>query len=206
MIAIAQDRSRTRLAHRRTPPFEELLPLIKEQARTAFRGSPPCQRDELIAEVVANCYVAYVRLIDRGLGDAIFATPLAQFAIRQVRVGRRVGSQFNVRDISSTHCQRSNGVRVGRLDHYVEEDGARQELVVEDRKATPADVACTRLDFAAWLCSLTDKQRWIAKTLATGETTAGVAKKFRVSAARVSQVRKELHRAWQDFQGELAVA
>ena len=48
------------------------------------------QRQELLAETIANCWVALVRLLDRGLEDVIYPTPLVQYAIRQVRDGRRV--------------------------------------------------------------------------------------------------------------------
>lgn len=53
-----------------TAKFLSLLPQIQEQARFAFRHEGAEQRDELIAEVVANCWVAFVRLVDRGLMDA----------------------------------------------------------------------------------------------------------------------------------------
>jgi hypothetical protein len=205
MIAFAKDPSLARQTKKRTPTFEELLPLIEKQARVAFRHSPSCEREELIAEVVANCYVAYVRLIERGLGNAIFATPLALYAIKQFHAGRRVGTKLNVRDVSSSYCQRQKRVRLQRLDRR-DSTGGWKEVLVEDRHAGPAEVAASRIDFAAWLRTLTSKQRRIAKTLATGESTRVTARKFRVSAGRVSQMRRELHDAWLSFQGELVVA
>lgn len=50
--------------------FLDMLPAIRKQARLAFRGENPELREELIAEVIANCFVAFVRLMDRGLDDA----------------------------------------------------------------------------------------------------------------------------------------
>jgi hypothetical protein len=38
--------------------------------------------------------------------------------------------------------------------------------------------------------------------LASGEPTSRVAKMFRVSDGRISQLRRELHSAWKKFQGE----
>jgi hypothetical protein len=49
------------------------------------------------------------------------------------------------------------------------------------------------------LCLLPRRLRRIAKTLATGETTGAVAKKFCVSAARISQIRSELAESWRKF-------
>ena len=61
-----------------------MLPLIRQQARLAFRTVLPEQKEELIAEVVANAYVTFSRLVQPGKTDLAYATPLAQFAIRQV--------------------------------------------------------------------------------------------------------------------------
>jgi hypothetical protein len=39
--------------------------------------------------------------MEHGLEDMVYLTPLAQYAIRQVRSDRKVGSQLNVRDGST---------------------------------------------------------------------------------------------------------
>jgi hypothetical protein len=52
----------------------------RRQASLAFRNALPEAREELIAEVVANAYHAYARLVERGKKDVAFATPLAQYA------------------------------------------------------------------------------------------------------------------------------
>ena len=144
MIALAEESRRKKQPKPAAPTFEELLPTITKQASVAFRDSRRCEREEQVAETIANCYVAYVRLVQRGLGDVIFATPLATYAIKQVCAGRRVGSKLNIRDISSAYCQQRKGVRVERLDSYDVDEGGWQEIVVEDRTATPALHAATR--------------------------------------------------------------
>ena len=73
--------------------FLELLPGIQRYARHAFRRLPPELRADLTQEVIANCLVAFVHLVDRGKDDVAYATPLAMFAVRQIRAGRRVGYQ-----------------------------------------------------------------------------------------------------------------
>jgi hypothetical protein len=202
MIALAEKSRRQKQSKPSAPTFEELLPSITKQASVAFRDSPPCEREEQVAETIANCFVAYVRLVQRGLGHVIYATPLALYAIKQVRAGRRVGTKLNVRDISSPYCQQRKGVRMNRLDHYDVDEGGWQEIVVEDRTATPADVAATRLDFAAWLQTLRRKERRVAELLSTGESTKVAARRFRISPARISQLRREFRNCWLTFQGE----
>jgi hypothetical protein len=186
--------------------FLAILPQIKEQARVAFRAAKHEQRDELIAEVVANAFCAYARLVERGKGDVAFATPLAMFAIRQVRAGRRVGNKMNVRDITSSYCQIFKGINVERLDQWCDEDSEWKEVVVEDRYTGPAETAAARIDVAAWLRSLGKKKGRIAKALANGERTRNVAQMFGISEGRVSQMRNEFQESWNEFQGELAAA
>lgn len=206
MIALAEESRRKKQTKPSAPTFEKLLPTIRRQASVAFAHAPSSEREELVAEVVANCIVAYVRLVERGLGRVIYATPLTQYAILQVCSGRKVGTKLNVREVSSEYCQHRKGVKLTRLDCYNREEEEWREVVVEDRTATPADIAATRIDFADWLKELAPKARQIANTLATGESTSATAKRHGVSAGRISQMRGELHEAWLCFQGELDFA
>jgi hypothetical protein len=202
MIALAEESRRKKKGKPSAPTFEELLPAITKQASVAFRDSPPCEREEQVAETIANCYLAYTRLLERGLGHVIYPTPLATYAIKQVHAGRRVGTKLNVKDVSSEYCRQRKRIRIERLDHYDRDEGGWQEILVEDRRATPADVAATRLDFAAWLQTLRRKERRVAELLSTGESTKVAARRFRISPARISQLRRELRDCWLTFQGE----
>lgn len=196
MIAIA----RTICSHENR--FLEMLPQIREQARHAFRNEPSERREDLLAETIANCWAAYVRLVERGLIDVVYPTPLVQYAIRQVREGRRVGSKLNANDVSSGYAQRRKNFVLKSLDQYDEAKHEWKEVLVEDKHAGPADTAASRIDFAAWLRLLPHRSRHVAETLATGETTKKAARTFRVSPGRISQLRRELQQNWQDFQGE----
>ncbi len=73
---------------------------------------------------------------------------------------------------------------------------------MEDKRAGPADIARVRIDFADWLGSLKRRDRRVAEFLANGETTTAAAKKFKVSAGRISQLRKELGENWRRFIGD----
>lgn len=206
MIALAHpatDKSRNDESFRNR--FVAMLPAIREQARVAFRGSALNERDELIAEVVANCYIAFVRLCERGREDIAYPTPLAMYAIKQIRSGRQVGTNLNIHDVTSTYCQRNKNVAVKRLDQFDCEQGAWLEVLVEDRRSNPAELAASRIDFGEWLRSLPGRLRQIAKVLASGESTSSTAKRFGVSRGRISQIRRELSSAWDVFHGELCL-
>ncbi len=192
-------------SHRKIPDqhaaFLAMLPAIRRSAQVAFRKLPPELRHDLIEEVVANSYVAFARLVERGQADRALATPLARYAIAQIRVGRRVGSRLRIGDAMSNYAQFRKQFAVERLDHFSDEDGCWKEVLVEDRRATPANVAATRIDFTEWLRRLTARLRKIALALAAGETTSAAAKMFGVTPARISQIRDLLKRSWEAFQG-----
>ena len=81
--------------------FLAMLPQIRRQALRAFRNAGAEARAELTQEVIALAYSMFVRLVRQGKVGLAYATPLADYAIRQVRAGRRVGCRQNVQDIMS---------------------------------------------------------------------------------------------------------
>jgi hypothetical protein len=185
--------------------FVAMLPAIRRTAQITFRKIRPELRDELIEEVIANAFVAYSRLVERGQADRALPSPLARFAIAQVRAGRRVGNRLRIGDVMSEYAQHQKSFYVERLDSFDDEEDCWQEIVVEDKRATPADVAACRIDFAEWLRRLTARLRRIALALASGETTKAVAKMFGLSPARISQLREWFKKNWKAFQGEAEI-
>jgi hypothetical protein len=190
----------------RDAKFLTMLPRIRRHAAYHLRRLPTEKRAEAIQEVVANTFVSYVHLIERGKADLAYAGPLARYGAYQYFGGRRVGNPMNGHDVSSHYCQRSKGIMVEQLDRFDDPTDEWEQLVVEDKHSTPANVASTRIDFRAWLESLPMRTRQIAETLATGEATKNVARMFGCSASRISQLRRELYHAWLAFTGEVVSA
>lgn len=183
--------------------FLAMLPSIRGYARHKFRSVPQDARDEFTQEVIANCFRTYRRLVELGKEDLAFPTALAQFATKQVRAGRRVAGTCSPRDVMSELAQRRKGFVVGRLDGFDPIENQWHEIVVEDKRATPAEIAVFWIDFATWLKLLSKRERKIALVLASGERTSAVADKFGVTAARISQLRLWLNQSWERFQGEV---
>jgi hypothetical protein len=183
-----------------------MLPKIQDHASYQFRHLQGDNRDEAIQEVICNCCLAFARLVEQGRADAATWSSLAKYAVAQVRDGRQVGNSLNIKDISSQYCQQRKQVNVRSLHSWDDQDQSWREILVEDKTATPADLAASRIDFPAWLETLTERDRKIALKLSQGEETGRVAKLFRISKARVSQLRRELWEAWQAFQGDLGTA
>ncbi len=186
--------------------FLELLPQIRRVAKHAFRRCPSDEREEAMAEVIAHAWIGFQSLMDRGLEHRIFASPLAKFAIKRVRAGRCVGCSRNINDVMSPYAQRERGIHVERLDDYDKRRDRWREILVEDRHAGPAETAAARIDFCEWFRQMPRRMRRIAKRLAEGESTGRVARRFRLTTGRISQMRREMRRRWDDFQGEALLA
>jgi len=120
-----------------------------------------------------------------------------------VNGGRKVGNRLNVREVLSKYAQRSKGFVVERLDHFDDEENAWKQAVIQDTRTAPVpDIVSFRVDFSDWLRRLPRRDRRIAESLALGNRTRDVAKRFDVSAGRISQLRRELSRSWRAFVGD----
>ena len=134
--------------------FLAMLPAILTHARIAFRHLKGDNRDDMVQEVVANSFVAFARLAQLDKLDLAYPGALARYAVAQVIQGRRVGNKLNVRDVASEYARKAKNIQLGRLDRYDETEDCWQEILIEDRNATPADLAASRIDFPRWLNTL----------------------------------------------------
>ena len=150
--------------------------------------------------------LVYARLYELGKVDLAYAGTLARYAVAQTHEGRVVGSGLNARDISSPYAQSKNRLTLQRPDHYDKIEDCGQEILVQDRRFGPFDIARTKLDFRAWLRSLPVRLRRIVRFLAGGETTSATATKFGLTPGRISQIRSELAASWSKFVGEELIA
>lgn len=180
-----------------------MLPTITRIARRAFRAWNVSDREELVSEAITSSYVQFCRLQARGAADRAYATPLGHYGVRHAHVGRRVGGHLNMDDVSSAYCRRHRKVNLVQLTRPSAADRASwQEIVVEDHRSTPAQVAAVRLDFAEWLNRLMPRERRVALYLASGEPTCNAAVRFGVSRGRISQLRAALRRSWEAYQAD----
>lgn len=202
MIAVAQEHVCSKQKPDWHKRFLKMLPMIRRRARFVFKHCTPDVQEDLIEEVEANAFVAYARLVEAGKEERAYPTPLARYAIAQVRCGRRVGASLNCQDVMSHSGRRKKEFVVERLDRQNRESGEWKEALVTDRRTSIADQAAFRIDFPAWLMRQPNRKRRIAETLAVGERARDVAKRFQVSAGRISQMRKEFYHDWHAFHGE----
>jgi hypothetical protein len=178
-----------------------MLPIIVRHLRVVFRYLRAEAREEAVAEGLANACTAYQRLVKQGRAHVAFPTVLARFAAAQVADGRQVGSGQNTRDVLSPRAQKKKHFQVERLDHFDDEENEWMEAVVEDPHTPVFEQVCFRVDFPEWLDRLSRRNRRIAESLALGNSTSAVAKRFRISAGRISQLRREFYNSWHKLCG-----
>ena len=92
-----------------------MLPTIVRYARACFRDLDPDSRQELVQECVANCVVAYARLVQRGKQSIAYPTVLAKYAVWQIKDGRRVGKKVASRDVYDEHGRLRHGYQLSHI-------------------------------------------------------------------------------------------
>ena len=182
--------------------FVSMLPNIQSRVAFAFRQLRGDDRDEAVQEALANACLACARLVQRGCPERVFPTVLARFAVAQVRVGRQVGTRLNMRDVLSPYARKRKGIVVERLDRFDRSDGEWRECVLQDPRTPVFDQVQFRIDFPDWLSQLSRRDRRLAEWLALGNGTGQTARRFHISAGRVSQLRLEFYDSWRAFLGE----
>ena len=195
--------------------FLAVLPAVQTHARIQFRRLAAACREEAVQEAVAAACVSYRSLAARGRLEAARPGTIADFAVRHVRSGRHVGGrQDAARDAMSPAAARRHGVRVVSFDRLRraaeasdgggQAGGAWRQQAVAGRRDPVPDTACFRIDFERWLDRLTGRDRAVIAALAAGERVTAMARRFGISAARVSQLRRKFEQDWREFQGEAA--
>ena len=182
------------------PNFIAMLPEIQQKLRLVFCRLDLEAREDAIEEGIVHSLMAYVRLHEQGREEVATPSSLAWYSSRQVKRGRQAGGRMNGKEPLSRYGQISNGIQIEPLtSKWI-------DAMVEDKRATVADQVAAKIDVAAWFATLTKRMKEIAKDLAYGFSTSEVAKKYGVTAGRISQLRRTLEESWVAFQGEVVLA
>jgi hypothetical protein len=167
----------------------------------------PAERADCVQDALALAWDWYCRLAARGRDATTFAAALASFAVRAVWSGRRVTGSESSQDVLSVTAKLRHGVKVFHLS----ESGllaisSWQEAVTDNTRTPPDEQAVFRIDFPAWLQTRSDRDQRLIADLAVGERTGDVARKFGLSASRISQLRRAFCEDWARFCDELVEA
>jgi len=184
--------------------FLAILSRIRLHGCVYFRHLRPDRRQEAVAEMIALSWKWFVRLARRDKDASRFPTALASFAARAVRSGRRLCGQERSKDVLSSLAQQQHGFTLSSIpDGSTLSGNVFDEALRDNTQSPPAEQVAFRLDFPAWLLTLSDRDRRVIADLMLGERTLDVAEKYGMSAGRVSQLRREFMADWRRFIGEM---
>jgi hypothetical protein len=192
------------LAHLHASFIAIVLPRVLSHGRVCFRHIKcPHRREDAIEDMIGLAWTWHLRLAEKGKDATAFPTALACYAARAVKSGSRVAGQERANDVLSTVAQQRHHFFVGKLpDFETLSDHPVCEALFDNTKSPPDEIVCFKLDFLAWLASLAERDRGIVEALMIGERALDVANKYRMSAARISQKRREFCQDWQVFCGD----
>jgi hypothetical protein len=187
--------------------FEAALPAMNKVYTYQFRRFPARRREEAVAEALAATWAAWYGLLRRGRDPvAVGPTGIATRSCLPVKMGRRLGGGGRL-DLLDYRGRRRTGVQVLRLGRgagAATTPDAWRGWLAADNRVSPADEACFRIDFRAWLERLPARKRRVALLLAEGGTTGEVARAVGVTPGAVSQARAWLAASWGAFQAQAA--
>ena len=182
--------------------FLTILPRIELHGRCFFRHKKGDKRDEAIAEMVALAWKSFVNCARNGKDATTFPMALARFAAQAVHNGRRLCGQEKIKDVLSPRAQREHNFTVVSLPEGSSLNGNIFDEALIDNTRTPVDEQVAfRLDFPAWRRTRSDRDRRVIDDLMVGERTMDVADKHGLTAARISQLRRDFYQDWTKFGG-----
>jgi len=177
--------------------FLGILPAVQQHARISFRRLHGEARQEAIAATIARAFVDYGILAQQRKLARAYPCSLAEFAVRRVRAGRAVGAPRNTRDVFNRDRHR---LHIQSLTPSASA-GTWHDLVLANRRVTPADQAAFNVDFQEWLGQWPPRHRAIINTLAAGNRNHEVAARFKTSRSCISKFRRTYRESWEQFQG-----
>jgi hypothetical protein len=198
-------------------PFLALLPKLHTHAQIYFRNIQcPDKKADKVAEMVALAWRWYIRLCEKGKDITTFSMVFIYLAAKAVKSGRRITGQEKSRDVLSPLAQQRHNfvvaslptsTRVAHESLYGEPQGQKKqdsyEELLQDNLVTPIpDQVQFRIDFPAWLATLTGRERRLIRAMARNERTSDLSKEFELSPGRISQLRKEFQQGWRRYIGE----
>jgi hypothetical protein len=182
--------------------FLSILPRIELHGRVYFRHKKPEKREEMIAEMVALAWKSFVNCVRNGKNPLEFPMALARYAAQGVHNGRRLCGQEKIKDVLSPRAQQQHNFTVVSLPEGSSLNGNVFDEALIDNTQTPVpDQVSFRIDFPAWRLTRSDRDRRVIDDLMRGERTMDVADKHGLTAARISQLRRDFYLDWQGYCG-----
>ena len=196
--------------------YLSILPKIELHGSIYFRHLDPHRKADAVQEMRALAWKWLLAIQKQGKDPNEFMMSFTTFLARAVNSGRRLAGMAKSKDVMNPIAQRCCGFKVESLpsftrtsfDHLYSSPKGQElydyfEERLCDNTITPVpDQVQFRIDFPAWLQTLTGRERRMIRGMARNERTLDLSKQFDLSPARISQLRREFQIDWKRFIGE----
>ncbi len=181
--------------------FMLLMPRLCKIASHFFKEYDADKRDDAMQSVLVTAFEIMKQLAEKGRLEDAYANPIAKYAIGRYREGRLGGLPSCSADVFGERCRwlgRSSIKHFGLATEIA--DSFESEATVTDARYPVQRQVQFKMDFMEnWYRQQTPKDQEIIRDLARGETTNDVSRKFGLSAARISQLRRKYSDSWYAF-------
>jgi hypothetical protein len=195
--------------------FLALLPKIERHGQIVFRHLKQHKKEEALQDMRALGWRWFLRLARRGKDASKFISTFNTFLALAIRNGRRIMGQAKAKDVMCELAQQRHGFRIESLpstrtsrEHlYADVQGQHEHDAFEERlhdnTVTPVpDQAAFRIDWPVWLRTRSHRDRQMIGELIKGHQGNDVGRKFGLSPARLSQLRRAFKEDWERFGAE----
>jgi hypothetical protein len=109
--------------------------------------------------------------------------------------------------VLSERAQQRHSFCVGKLpEHETLTTNPLAEALAETPDRDPSEMAAFRVDFPSWVRTHRRRDRRMIGDMMLGHRTLDLAKKYKLSPARISQRRAELRTDWEKYTADPAEA
>ena len=182
--------------------FFEMLPTMRRKARYMLRYMSEDNFNDAFDDLISYCWIEYFKLVQSGRSGDAYATPLVEFSIRHMKQKFQRDALGHAGSLNDNH----EHMIVSR-DYKKSADGPKgsceiscgdwRDIFAIDGRHNPSDTIPTKVDFEAFLDSLTSRPKLIASRLASGDSTKLLARKLALTCGRISQYRRQLESIWE---------
>ena len=190
--------------------FVEMMTDIERIAGHVFKRLSPADREEAVAEAVAQCWQNHLHCV--AAKKKVKPSSMAYYAVQGVKSGQSLSGTSST-DVLARRTQMLGRASVRSLDSVAERcagdaggpDGGDWSEALVDKRIweRPPERARLKLDYGQFLSlpELTEQERATFEMLAEQYRTSEMAERLGVSAPRVCQVKGSVGRKLVDFFG-----
>ena len=181
---------------------KEILPILSRTVPRTVNPTDSEDSEELVQDTIATAAEMLQSL--ENAGRKIPARSVAFYSIQRAKSGRRA-YQNGASDPLSPVFRTRNTTAIVPIDAPISSEGEGAHRAMTDFMASgiedPAETALRRIDWESFLGTLATRERQVLSCIADGWKNMDIARKFKVTPARITQLKREIAGRIKEFMG-----